>query len=157
VLRTKYNFVRDHGAAPDLSMLVQVTGPTGDEKNLLGTGEWRYKAGLIASKRYGAIGPHLNVAYETSSGDASLDNYTYAAGFDWRMTPTFTAGLDLLGRYNPDQETIDNDVRDVALSAKWNPFKGTNAPLNAYVIIPANPDHGLRSDVVYGVGIDIVL
>jgi hypothetical protein len=157
VLRTKYNFVRDAGAAPDFSMLLQVTGPTGDEKNLLGTGEWRYKAGLIASKRYGAFGPHLNVAYETSSGDKSLDNYTYAAGFDWRMTPTFTAGLDLLGRYNPDQETIGNDVRDVALSAKWNPFSSANAPLNAYVIVPANPDHGLRSDVVYGVGIDIVL
>ena len=157
VLRTKYNFVRDAGAAPDFSMLLQVTGPTGDEKNLLGTGEWRYKAGLIASKRYGAFGPHLNVAYETSSGDKSLDNYTYAAGFDWRMTPTFTAGLDLLGRYNPDQENIGNDVRDVALSAKWNPFSSANAPLNAYVIVPANPDHGLRSDIVYGVGIDIVL
>jgi hypothetical protein len=25
------------------------------------------------------------------------------------------------------------------------------------VIIPANPDHGLRSDVVYGIGIDVVL
>jgi len=158
VLRTKYNFVRDHGAAPDLSMLVQVTGPSGDEDKLLGTGEWRYKAGLIASKRYGAFGPHLNVAYETTaSGAKSLDNYTYAAGFDWRMTPTFTAGLDLLGRYNPDQETVGNDVRDVALSAKWNPFSSANAPLNAYVIVPANPDHGLRSDVVWGVGIDIVL
>ena len=157
VLRTKYNFMRDHGAAPDMSLLVQVTGPSGDEKNLLGTGEWRYKAGLIASKRYGSFGPHLNVAYETSSGADYLDNLTYAAGFDWRATPTFTAGLDLLGRYNPDQEVVGNDVLDVALSAKWNPFKGANAPLNAYVIVPANPDHGLRSDVVYGVGIDIVL
>ena len=157
VLRTKYNFMRDHGAAPDMSLLVQVTGPTGDEENLLGTGEWRYKAGLIASKRYGSFGPHLNVAYETSSGADYLDNLTYAAGFDWRATPTFTAGLDLLGRYNPDQEVVGNDVLDVALSAKWNPFKGANAPLNAYVIVPANPDHGLRSDVVYGVGIDFVL
>ena len=48
-------------------------------------------------------------------------------------------------------------VLDVALSAKWNPFKAANAPLNAYVIVPANGDHGLRSDVVYGIGIDIVL
>jgi hypothetical protein len=157
VLRTKYNFLRDRGAAPDLSLLAQVTFPTGDEENLLGTGETRSKAGLIVSKRYGAFGPHLNVAYETSTGADYLDNLTYAAGFDWRTSPKFTAGLDLLGRYNPDQEAVDNTVLDVALSAKWNPFKAANAPLNAYVIVPANPDHGLRSDVVYGVGIDIVL
>lgn len=157
VLRTKYNFLRDRGAAPDLSLLAQVTAATGDEKDLLGTGETRYKAGLIASKRYGAFGPHLNVAYETSSGEDYLDNLTYAAGFDVRISPKFTAGLDLLGRHNPDQDAVDNTVLDVALSAKWNPFKAANAPLNAYVIVPANRDHGLRSDVVYGVGIDVVL
>jgi hypothetical protein len=157
VVRTKYNFLRDHGAVPDLAFLAQVTAPTGDEKNLLGTGETRYKAGLIASKRYGAFGPHLNVAYEASTGPDYLDNLSYAAGFDVRVSPKFTAGLDLLGRYNPDQEQVDNSVLDVALSAKWNPFRAANAPLNAYVIVPANRDHGLRSDVVYGVGIDIVL
>lgn len=156
VVRTKYNFLRDHGAVPDLALLAQVTAPTGDEKNLLGTGETRYKAGLIASKRYGAFGPHLNVAYEASTGPDYLDNLTYAAGFDVRTSPKFTAGLDLLGRYNPDQEQVDNTVLDAALSAKWNPFSAANAPLNAYVIVPVNGDHGLRSDVVYGVGIDIV-
>jgi hypothetical protein len=157
VLRTKYNFLRDRGAAPDLSLLAQITVPSGDEENLLGAGETRYKAGLIASKRYGAFGPHLNVAYEASTGPDYLDNLTYAAGFDVRTSPTFTAGLDLLGRYNPDQEAVGNTVLDVALSAKWNPFRAANAPLNAYVIVPANRDHGLRSDVVYGVGIDIIL
>ena len=157
VVRTKYNFLRDQERAPDLSLLAQVTAATGDEKNLLGTGETRYKAGLIASKRYGAFGPHLNVAYETSTGEDYLDNLSYAAGFDVRVSPKFTAGLDLLGRYNPDQETVDTTVLDAALSAKWNPFKAANAPLNAYVIVPVNGDHGLRSDVVYGIGIDIVL
>jgi hypothetical protein len=157
VVRTKYNFLRPEGAAPDMSFIAQVTAATGDEENLLGTGETRYKAGLIASKRYGSFGPHLNVAYETSTGEDYLDNWTYAAGFDVRFSPSFTAGLDLLGRHNPDQEQVDNTVLDVALSAKWNPFKAANAPLNAYVIVPANGDHGLRSDVVYGVGIDIVL
>ncbi len=157
VVRTKYNFLRDAGGAPDLSFLAQVTAATGDEKDLLGTGETRYKAGLIASKRYGAFGPHLNVAYETSTGEDFLDNVTYAAGFDVRFSPKFTAGLDALGRHNPDQDAVDRTVLDVALSAKWNPFHAANAPLNAYVIVPANRDHGLRSDVVYGVGIDIVL
>jgi hypothetical protein len=158
VARTKYNFLRDSGGAPDLAVIAQVTAPTGDEDNLLGTGEARYKAGFIASKRYGAFGPHLNVAYEVVSGDNdALDNWTYAAGFDVRVSPQFTAGLDLLGRHNPDLEEIDNTVLDAALSAKWNPFSGLNAPINAYIIVPVNKDHGLRSDFVYGIGIDFVL
>jgi Putative MetA-pathway of phenol degradation len=158
VVRTKYNFVRDAGGAPDLSFIAQVTAPTGAEEDLLGTGETRYKAGFIASKRYGAFGPHLNVAYEVVTGDDdALDNITYVAGFDVRFSPKFTAGFDLLGRHNPDQEDIDSTVLDAAVSAKWNPFSGINAPLNAYVIVPVNKDHGLRSDLVYGIGIDVVL
>lgn len=157
VLRTKYNVIRDKGAIPDLAVLAQVTAPTGDEDNLLGTGETRYKAGLIASKRYGAFGPHLNVAYEVSTGEDAEDNLTYAAGFDVRVSENLTAGLDLLGRHYPDQEAIDNTVLDAALSAKWNPFKRMNAPLNAFVIVPVNKDHGLRSDLIYGIGIDVVL
>lgn len=158
IVRTKLNVVRDAGGAPDLALLAQVTAPTGDEDNLLGTGEARYKAGIIASKRYGAFGPHLNIAYEVVGGDNdALDNFTYAAGFDVRVSPQFTAGLDLMGRHNPDQEQVDNTVLDAAVSAKWNPFSGLNAPLNAYVIVPVNRDHGLRSDIVYGIGIDFVL
>jgi Putative MetA-pathway of phenol degradation len=158
VVRTKLNVVRDAGGTPDIALLAQVTAPTGDEENLLGTGEARYKAGVIASKRYGAFGPHLNVAYEVVGGDNdALDNITYAAGFDVRVSPQFTAGFDLIGRHNPDQEQIDTTVLDAALSAKWNPFSGINAPLNAYVIVPVNRDHGLRSDLVYGIGIDFVL
>jgi Putative MetA-pathway of phenol degradation len=157
IVRTKYNFVRDQGAMPDVALLAQVTAPSGDEDKLLGTGETRYKAGLIASKRYGAFGPHLNVAYEVSTGENAEDNVSYAGGFDVRVSEKFTAGLDLLGRYYPDQEAIGNTILDAALSAKWNPFKGMNAPLNAYVIVPVNEDHGLRSDLIYGIGIDIVL
>ena len=157
VLRTKFNLSRDKESFPDIALLAQVTTPTGDEKKLLGTGETRYKGGLIVSKRYGKFGPHLNVAYEASTGDDSEDNLSYAAGFDVRVSPKFTAGLDFLGRYNPDQEIIDTTVLDAALSVKWNPFKGLNAPLNAYIIVPVNEDHGLRSDLVYGIGINVVL
>jgi hypothetical protein len=157
IVRTKYNIIRDQGGIPDLAVLAQVTAPTGDEENLLGTGETRYRAGLIASKRYGAFGPHLNVAYEMSTGEDAEDNLTYAAGFDVRVSENLTAGVDLLGRHYPDQEAIDNTVLDAALSAKWNPFKGMNAPLNAFVIVPVNKDHGLRSDLIYGIGIDVVL
>ncbi len=157
IVRTKYNLIRDAGAAPDLALLAQVTAPTGDEDNLLGTGETKYKAGVIASKNFGTLGSHLNLAYEMTSGPDVQDNMTYAAGVDLRATSNFTIGGDFLGRWNPEQEKIGSNVVDFALSAKWNPFTGMNAPFNAYVIVPVNKDQGLRSDVVYGVGFDIVL
>ncbi|MET0499604.1 MAG: transporter [Steroidobacteraceae bacterium] len=157
ILRTKYNVVRDAGGVPDIALLAQVTTPTGDEDNLLGTGETKYKGGVIASKHYGAFAPHLNVAYETTTGEDEADNMTYAAGFDIRASNSLTLGADVLGRWNPDQEEVDDNVVDFALSGKWNPFKGANVPLNAYVIVPVNKDHGLRADVIYGVGFDVVL
>jgi hypothetical protein len=157
IVRTKYSLLRDSGSAPDLALLAQITAPTGDEDNLLGTGETKYKAGVITSKNFGTVGTHLNLAYEMTTGPDVQDNMTYAAGVDLRASSNFTVGGDFLGRWNPDQDQIGSNVVDFALSAKWNPFTGMNAPLNAYVIVPVNKDHGLRSDVVYGVGFDIVL
>jgi Putative MetA-pathway of phenol degradation len=157
IVRTKYNFVRDQGGTPDMAVLLQITTPTGDEKKLLGSGETRYKAGFVASKQYGAYGPHFNIAYEAATGPDYLDNLTYSAGCDFRLSNKFTAGVDVLGRYNPDQEQVGNNVVDAALSAKWNPWRGVNAPLNAYVILPLNEDEGLRSDAIFGIGIDWVL
>jgi len=157
IVRTKYNFVRDQGATPDMAVLLQITTPTGDEEKLLGSGETRYKLGYIASKQYGSYGPHFNVAYEAATGPDYLDNLSYSAGCDFRLSSKFTAGVDVLGRYNPDQEQVGNHVVDMAVSAKWNPWRGVNAPLNAYVILPLNEDEGLRSDLIYGIGIDWVL
>jgi hypothetical protein len=156
IVRTKYNFLRDDTGPLDLAVLAQVTAATGDEENLLGTGETRYKAGLIASKHLGVFGPHVNVAYETSSGPDYLDNFTYAVGVDARLSQRVTLGGDVLGRYNPDQEQIGDHVVDFALSGKWNPFSAANAPFNAYVIVPLNRDEGLRADVVYGIGVDVI-
>jgi hypothetical protein len=157
IVRTKYNLLRESGSAPDLAVLAQVTAPTGDDDNLLGTGETKYKAGVITSKNFGTVGTHLNLAYEMTTGPKVQDNMTYAAGVDLRASSTFTVGADFLGRWNPDQEEIGSNVVDFALSAKWNPFKGMNAPFNAYIIVPVNKDQGLRSDLVYGVGFDFVL
>lgn len=157
IVRTKYSVLRDAGSAPDLAFLAQVTLPTGDEDDLLGTGETKYKAGVITSKGFGTVGTHLNLAYEMTTGEDVQDNMTYAAGVDLRASSTFTVGADFLGRWNPDQDQIGSNVVDFALSAKWNPFTGMNAPLNAYVIVPVNKDQGLRSDVVYGVGFDFVM
>lgn len=153
ILRAKYSFA-SMADLPSMAVLGQITTPTGDKKNLLGSGETKFKGMFIASKQYGRLTPHVNVAYEVTTGKAVQDNWTYAVGMDTRMTQTFTFAADILGRYNPHQHEIGNHLIDLAVAAKWNPFKLHNAPFNAYVIVPLNKNQGLRSDVIWGLGID---
>jgi hypothetical protein len=157
ILRTKYQFMSDDTGPFDFSMLGQVTFPTGDEKKLLGTGETKYRAMVIASKTLGRFTPHVNFAYELASGnDDRLDNYTYAVGFDARVTDRLTAAMDVLGRNNPDLDEIGNNIVDLAFAVKFNPFSDYNAPVNAFVSVPLNDD-GLRAKVIWGLGFDIIL
>ena len=154
VFRTKYNFLRDQDGVPDMAITGQITVPTGDDDNLLGTGETRFRGQLVASQKFGDLTPHVNVAYEGTTGHESLDNLTYAVGFDWRVSTPVTFAADVMGRYNPEQEVISNHLVDVALAAKWNPFNGFDAPFNAYVILPVNKDDGLRADAIWGLGVE---
>jgi hypothetical protein len=156
VLRTKYAFARDGEGSMDLAVLGQVTIPTGEEDDLLGSGETKYKAMFIASKSYGRVTPHLNLAWEQASSGSQFETVSYALGFDARLSDRFTGGIDVLGRYSPNIDDIGNNIVDVALSAKFNPFNQANAPFTGFVSFPMNDD-GLRADVIWGIGIDIIL
>ena len=140
----------------DFSVLGQVTLATGDEDDLLGTGETKYRAMLIASKTFGRVTPHVNVAYEVADSNSKLENLTYAVGFDTRITNRLTAAVDVLGRNNPHVDEIGNNVVDIAFAVKFNPFSNYNAPINAFVSVPLNDD-GLRADAIWGLGFDIIL
>ena len=68
------------------------------------------------------------------------------------MVAPLTVAADVLGRYNPGLSVISDHMIDVALAAKWNSFYNHEAPLNAYVILSVDRDHGLRADVIWGLG-----
>ena len=68
ILRSKYHLVSSDTGPLDFSVLGQVTFPTGDEDELLGTGETKFRGMLIASKTLGRITPHANLAYEVATG-----------------------------------------------------------------------------------------
>jgi Putative MetA-pathway of phenol degradation len=151
VLRTKYHFLKSSGALPDMAARFQISVPTGDEDNLLGTGETGFEGLLIASKRYGMVTPHLNVGYEGST-DSERENVRYVAGFDTPVfTPKLTAAFEFMGRYFPNLPDTRDHFLDVAVGMKWDPFD--LVPINANIIIPVNDD-GLRSDLVWSVGLD---
>jgi len=156
LVRGKWNFLDNSESFADMAVLLDVTLPTGDEEKLLGTGETQFRGVFILSKNLGRMTPHLNVGYSVATNNSTLEKLTYAVGFDSRVTNKFTFAADVLGRYNPNVESIGNHIVDLALAMKWNPFSKRNMPLNAFVSIPLNDD-GLRADFVWGLGFDVIL
>jgi hypothetical protein len=150
ILRTKYNFLRNQGYWPDLAVAGQIKLPTGDEDNLLGTGETEFLGVLVASRTIGPVTPHLNLGYELSTGGSQFNNLRYVVGLDAVPHPRFTLALDVLGRWEPDGDGIGDNLADVAIGGKWNVFK--TFVLSANVMFPINPNAGLRADVIWALG-----
>lgn len=92
--------------------------PTGDEKNLLGTGAPGVQPFLAWSGNYGALAPHVNVGYQWNGssilgGDPGTgisadlpDVGTYAAGAVVAVHPRVTAAFDVVGRYVIDSPRL---------------------------------------------------
>lgn len=92
--------------------------PTGDEKNLLGTGAPGVQPFFVWSGNYGTFSPHLNAGYqwngssvlggEPGSGiaDDLPDVGTYSAGAVVVIHPRVTAAVDLIGRYVIDSSRL---------------------------------------------------
>jgi hypothetical protein len=92
--------------------------PTGDERNLLGTGAPGANPFVAWSANFGALSPHINAGYqwngesilggEPGSGEASdlPDLAQYSAGAVIEVHPRITAAVDLLGRYIIDSPRL---------------------------------------------------
>ncbi|NNF07668.1 MAG: hypothetical protein HKN21_12975, partial [Candidatus Eisenbacteria bacterium] len=71
--------------------------PTGDDANLLGTGELQVKASLLGSIVNRTFSPHANLGVALSGGDIS-NEVVYGAGMSWAADPKLTVSADLVGR-----------------------------------------------------------
>jgi hypothetical protein len=99
------------GARQGVALGVDLRLPTGDERNLLGTGAPGVNPFLAWSGNYGALSPHINAGYqwngdsilggEPGSGEAKdlPDLAQYSAGAVIEVHPRITAAVDVLGRY----------------------------------------------------------
>lgn len=152
LLRGKYHFLRGDEWRPNLGVVGQVKFPTGDEDNLLGTGDWRGMAMLVADKTFGRVNPHINLGYEIVGGDSDLNNLQYFVGFDARVHPRFTAVVDLLGRWEPSGDGIGDNLVDSAIGGKLNVYR--SLVLVSNFIVPLNRNQGLRPDFVWALGIE---
>jgi hypothetical protein len=100
VLRAKYRLLE--GPKAGLALASDVRLPTGEERDLLGTGATQVKAFLVGSAHLGAFSPHINGGYSWSleaAGDPQVpDEIVYTGGFDWALSPRFTFAVDVVGR-----------------------------------------------------------
>jgi|RhiMetdeSRZDD1v2_1073273.scaffolds.fasta_scaffold19833_2 hypothetical protein len=117
VLRGKFRVAE--GSAGGLALGADFRLPTGQERDLLGTGAWQARASLIWSVHLGTFSPHVNAGYTWSTnppddrtpeekhppaGTPPLPRPTipdvvdYTVGFDWAVHPRVTLAFDAIGR-----------------------------------------------------------
>lgn len=106
------------GMRQGLALGLDLRLPTGDERNLLGTGAPGANPFLAWSGNFGALSPHINAGYqwngesvlggEPGSGEAAdlPDLAQYSAGAVIEVHPRITAAVDLLGRYIIDSPRL---------------------------------------------------
>jgi hypothetical protein len=93
-----------------MALALDARAPTGDEKDLLGSGAAGVKPSLAMSFLVKRIAPHLNLAYQWNgksslAGDVRTDQkvslprqFLYAAGFDAGVSDKLTVAFDFLGQ-----------------------------------------------------------
>jgi Putative MetA-pathway of phenol degradation len=120
LLRGKFQILR--GSRGGLSIAEDLRLPTGDERDLLGTGATQAKTFVIGSLSLGSFSPHLNAGYTWSSGGGDAggvpDEISYTVGFDWAVSPRMTLVGDLLGRDYINSQTVR--VEDTTFEANTN-------------------------------------
>ena len=155
VMRTKYNFLKGHATLPDMSVLARIKFQSGDDDELLGTGQTTFGGRYIASKVYGTFTPHLNLGYEFNSEGSDFYNLKYAAGFDMVVPGTEDVGLamDVFGKYQPNAPNgIGESIIDFSIGTRFNPFDSLLVTANA--ILPLNRNEGLRTVVTWTLGVE---
>lgn len=122
-----------HSDRGGLAAALDVRLPTGDEKDLLGTGFTQAKLSFIASGSYGRFAPHANLGYSSSWGSSSViselpDEIDYSAGFDVAAHPRLTLVAELVGRTlrnatraTLEQQTFDFELPDGSMSSVQRP------------------------------------
>lgn len=120
VVRAKAAVMRE--GARGLAVGVDARLPTGDERNLLGSGAAGLKPFAAFSGAFGRIAPHVNIAYQWNgssvlAGDVATgekadlpDQFLYALGADLGVTDRFSMTIDWLGRRSMDSPRVR--VRD---------------------------------------------
>lgn len=81
--------------------------PTGDEEDLLGSGEVFVRALGIVSAEIGGFSPHLNVGYAYRGGEIFNDAFLTTLGFSQMLAPWATLALDFVSELQVGQSRLE--------------------------------------------------
>jgi outer membrane putative beta-barrel porin/alpha-amylase len=123
LLRTKAKLFQGSGGG--FAAAVDLRLPTGDEEELLGTGETQAKIFGIASVTAGRLSPHVNFGYTFSTGDLP-DEINYTVGFDAVLAPRLSFAADIIGRTLRDAGRFEEVTRTFSFVTLEDP---AGAPL----------------------------
>ncbi|MBL8111904.1 MAG: transporter [Acidobacteria bacterium] len=119
VVRAKYKLLgTDTGG---LALAADVRLPTGDERDLLGTGVTQVQGGVVGSLQLGPFSPHVVAGYRWAAKDALADEISVTAGFDVALSPRITFAADVLGRLFRDTQAISVQNRTYTANTSTNP------------------------------------
>jgi hypothetical protein len=155
VLRSKYRFTSDprFGAA----VATDVRLPTGEERDLLGTGATQVRVYVVGSAHLGAFSPHINAGYQwslhPSSGQHLPDEISYTGGFDWALSPRLTLAADAIGRTFRNAPIVQ--VVPTTFVANTNPDPTTPPVLNSAVLPRLIVTSGNLNTLLGSVGLKI--
>jgi hypothetical protein len=116
IIRAKGEFMRrgSQGFTGGLDLRL----PTGDERNLLGSGAWGARPFFAYSSSRGRVSPHVNVSYQWNSssvlaGDPKTgekadvpDQFQYALGADFGVNEKFSLTGDWISRLSIDSPRV---------------------------------------------------
>lgn len=145
---------------------VDVSLPTGNETELLGSGTTTVRPFGVWSVTLGRVSPHLNGSYAWSGSSVLAgnpatgelgdfpDHATYAAGAEVSVNKYMTVIMDVLGRYDIDtKRLISEGFR--ALDAKGTTFPNVTFVTDSYNALSGA--FGLKANVVNRLLLDVNL
>jgi len=146
-VRAKFRALESSNAG--LAVAADIWFPSGNERDLLGTGATRIRPSLIGSLRLGLFSPHLNVGYTWASTPASdrfeqgpapkiPDELSYTGGFDVALGPRVTFAADVLGRTIRGTQILG--MTDRTFTANTNP-DDTKPPTLVQMTLPTLTVH----------------
>lgn len=149
VLRGKFRLAG--GSRGGLAIAADLRLPTGEERDLLGTGATQASGFLIGSLHLGPFSPHVNAGYTWSDkgpDDTEIpDEIFYRGGFDWALNPRLTLAVDVLGRTFRDARVVR--VVDTTFQANTNNDR-TTPPVIVTRVLPRLVSEVKDSNSLFG-------
>ena len=167
LLSGKYRFYHSDPVA--LAARLEISLPTGSERDFLGFGTTQVSPMFVATGKLGfGVVPHLNVGFHFSGNTDKVEHQLfYVAGLDWNVGKRTTLSLSVLGTHVIDNarpalrqtsgagvpvRSASDDILDLGFGFKARVWR--KAVITGGVLVPLNST-GLRTRLVPSVGLEV--